>query len=248
MPVRTAVVVALLVTLVLSAGALLPAAAAAKGPQKPPPSSALEGLDVSQWQGTVDWTRVAAAGKRFAFIRASAGSLSNDPLYPANRAGANAAGLKVGAYHFANPDAKPGDALVEADFFLSLATPAHGDLLPVLDLEVSNGLSTADLQTWAMTWLERVRETLGVRAMIYTSPNFWQTSMGGTTAIAAAGYQVLWIAHWGVKQPTVPAANWDGKGWTFWQYSGCGSVRGIRGCVDLDRYHGTTLAAYLLIP
>ncbi|MGH2407440.1 MAG: glycoside hydrolase family 25 protein [Candidatus Limnocylindrales bacterium] len=247
MPARS-VVVLLLVALALSAGGLSPAATAARGGPKPAPSSSLEGLDVSQWQGTIAWSRVASAGKRFAFIRASAGSLSNDPRYVANRAGAKAAGLKVGAYHFANPDSKPGDALAEADFFLSLATPAQGDLLPVLDLEVNNGLSTADLQAWAMTWLERVRSKLGVRAMIYSSPNFWQTQMGDTTAFAAAGYQVLWIANWGVKQPTVPAANWDGKGWTFWQYSSCGSVSGIGGCVDLDRYHGLSLATYLLIP
>jgi GH25 family lysozyme M1 (1,4-beta-N-acetylmuramidase) len=239
-----------LVSVGLLMGSLAPSAAAAKGAPKPPPTptSTLEGLDVSQWQGTVDWVKVAAAGKRFAMIRASAGSLSPDTRYAANRTAAEAAGLKVAAYHFANPDSKPGDALAEADFFLSLATPTHGELLPVLDLEVTNGLATADMQAWAMTWPERVRSKLGVRAMIYTNPNFWKTNMGDSTAFAQAGYTVLWIANWGVKQPTVPATNWGGAGWSFWQYSSCGSVPGISGCVDLDRYKGPTLSSALFIP
>jgi len=242
----SAALAATLVSVSLLLGSLAPGAAEAKG--TPKPASTLEGLDVSQWQGTVDWVKVAASGKRFAMIRASAGSLTVDARYTANRAGAAAAGLKVAAYHFANPDSKTGDAVTEADFFLSLAAPAPGELLPVLDLEVSNGLSTAAMQTWAMAWLERVRTRLGVRAMIYTNPNFWRTTMGDSTAFANAGYTVLWVANWGVKQPAVPAANWGGQSWTFWQYSSCGTVPGIAGCVDLDRYKGSTLAPNLFIP
>ena len=74
--------------------------------------------------------------------------------------------------------------------------------------------------------------------MIYTSPSFWTNSMGNTTMFADQGYSVLWVAHWGTSSPTVPAANWGGHGWTFWQYSNCGSAAGISGCVDLDRYNG----------
>jgi lysozyme len=239
---RPAALTTTLVSVALLVGALVPATAAGAT------GTWTEGVDVSQFQGTVNWSRVAAAGKRFAMVRASAGSLTADPKYSANRAGAKAAGLKVAAYHFANPDSKPGDATTEADWFLSLAKPTHGDLLPVLDLEVTNGLSTAQMQTWAMTWLERVRSKLGVRAMIYTSPNFWATKMGNSTAFAQAGYTVLWIANWGVSTPAVPAANWSGNGWTFWQYSSCGHVNGISGCVDLDRYKGTTFAPALFIP
>jgi GH25 family lysozyme M1 (1,4-beta-N-acetylmuramidase) len=217
-------------------------------PTPTPPASGLEGLDVSVWQGAINWPKVAAGGKRFAFIRASAGSLTTDANYVANRAGAESAGLAVGAYHYANPDLAPGDALAEADHFLALATPRVGELLPVLDLEVSNGLSPAELSSWAMTWLERVRARLGVQALIYTSPTFWQSAMADTTVFAQAGYRVLWIANWGVSSPSVPAQNWDGAGWTFWQYTGCGQVPGIAGCVDLDRSAGLTLDPALFIP
>jgi GH25 family lysozyme M1 (1,4-beta-N-acetylmuramidase) len=258
---KSAALAAALVSLSLLLGSLAPAAVAAKRAPRPPKppvvTTPLEGLDVSQYQGTIDWTQVFAAGKRFALIRASAGNLTDDPTYAANRAGAKAAGLKVAAYHFGNPCNSSlfpppcniiGDALDEADHFLRRATPASGELLPILDIELSNGLSTTDLQTWVGTWLEEVRSKLGVRAMIYASPNFWTTYMGDTTAFVDAGYTLLWIAHWGVATPRIPAANWGGKGWTFWQYTNLGSVPGISGRVDLDRYKGSTFDRAVFIP
>ena len=74
---------------------------------------------------------------------------------------------------------------------------------------------------------------------IYTSPYFWKTYMGNSRAYADAGYKTLWIAHWKTQTPTVPAENWGGKGWTFWQWTNCWKVSGISGCVDGDRYNGT---------
>jgi hypothetical protein len=65
--------------------------------------------------------------------------------------------------------------------------------------------------------------------------------MGNSHALADAGYKTLWVAHWGVSSPTVPANNWGGHGWTFWQYTSDGTVNGISGRVDLDRYNGTDL-------
>ena len=209
----------------------------------------LEGLDVSVWQGTIDWSQVAAAGKKFAIIRASAGSLTADTQYAANRSGAKAAGLRIAAYHYANPDTATDDALNEANWFLQNATPTHGEMIPALDVEVTNGLSVSEMQTWVSTWLARVSSVTGVKPMIYSSPNFWATSMGDTRQFADAGYKVLWIAHWtSASQPTVPAANWGGNGWTFWQYTSSGAVPGVTGNVDLDRYKGTTLASSLFIP
>jgi GH25 family lysozyme M1 (1,4-beta-N-acetylmuramidase) len=60
--------------------------------------------------------------------------------------------------------------------------------------------------------------------------------MGNTSWFADNGYDVLWVAHWGVGSPSVPGNNWGGKSWTFWQYSDSGTVPGISGRVDLDRY------------
>ncbi len=208
----------------------------------PVPATYLEGIDVSRYQGTIDWAAVASAGKRYAIMRATLGEAYLDPMYAANHAGARAAGLQVTAYHFATPSASPGDAALEADWFVQNAALLPGDLVPALDLEQTGGLPASALQAWVATWLDQVTARLGVRPMIYTSPNFWKNSMGDTTMFADLGYSVLWIAHWATSSPTVPANNWGGRGWTFWQYSNCGSVAGISGCVDLDRYNGTDLA------
>ena len=206
----------------------------------------LEGIDVSHWQGTISWPKVAAAGKKFAIIKVTESYDYTDPQYATNHANARAAGLWTGGYHFAQPDATPGDAVREADYFASKVVLGVGDLIPALDLEVTGGLSVAALQSWVLTWLNEVYARTGVRPMIYTSPNFWMNAMGNTSALANAGYKTLWIAHWGVTSPTIPANNWGGHGWTFWQYTSSGTVSGISGRVDLDRFNGADLgtAAY----
>jgi GH25 family lysozyme M1 (1,4-beta-N-acetylmuramidase) len=208
----------------------------------PPPAATLEGIDVSHYQGAIDWPSVAAAGKRFAIVQATDGETCLDPMYATNHANARAAGTRVTAYHFAEPSSTPGEAIVQADWFVNSAALLPGDLLPALDLEQTGGLSVSDLQAWVGAWLGEVYAKLGVRPMIYASPAFWASSMGDTTMFADQGYSVLWIAHWGTSSPTVPAGNWGGHGWTFWQYSSCGSVAGISGCVDLDRFNGSDLA------
>lgn len=211
------------------------------------PTAVLEGVDVSHWQYTIDWTKVAAASKKFAFIKATEATDFLDGNYATNRSGAKAAGLKVGAYHFAQPSTTAGDAVAEADWFIDQAAPRSGDLRPVLDLERVNDLSTAALQDWVRAFLERVYQRTGVRGIIYVSPNFWKNNMGDTTWFAQNDYDVLWIANWTTgSQPTLPANAWGAAGWTFWQYTSDGAVPGIDGQVDLDRFNGTDLGPYLV--
>jgi lysozyme len=221
------------------------AARSSKPAAKPTKSSTyLEGIDVSHWQGTIDWTRVATK-ERFAIAKATEGQTYTDPTYATNRSAARGAGVTWGAYHYAQPDLTANDAVLEADHYVDTALLGSGDLRPALDLEVSNGLSTADLVAWVQAWVERVRSRVGAAPMIYTNPSFWQNHMGNTTWFADNGY-ALWIANWGVSKPSVPASNWGGKGWTFWQYSSTGSVPGISGDVDLDRFNGTSLSSATL--
>jgi GH25 family lysozyme M1 (1,4-beta-N-acetylmuramidase) len=202
--------------------------------------SGIQGVDVSHWQGSIDWQKVANAGFRFVFAKATDGRSYVDPTFATNLAGASRAGVLVGAYHFARPDDSTNDARIEADHFVDASGIGAGNLRPVLDIEVSGGLTPAEITRWALTWLARVRARLGVTPMVYTSPYGWQTRFGDTTAVADAGYP-LWIAHWNVSSPTLPAKGWSGDGWTFWQYSNCGDVPGIHGCVDVDRYGSTYL-------
>lgn len=198
-----------------------------------------EGLDCSKWQSTINWPRASAAGKSFAWIKATEGTGYADPYYWANRTGCIRAGVARGAYHFAQPYASASqppdkDGREEADWFLATARVQPGDLLPVLDLEVSNGLSVAALIAWVTSFVARVHEVIGQWPVIYTSPSFWSTHLGDSAFAAALGCR-LWIAHWGVSSPAVPASDWGHHGWSVWQYTSDGSVPGIRGRVDLDR-------------
>jgi lysozyme len=192
------------------------------------------GIDVSHWQGSIDFSQVKSAGIRFVFAKATEGQTFDDPNFATYRADAEAQGLLVGAYHFADPDTSSNDATIEADHFASVYQPKSGELVPVLDIENSGGLSVSALTAWVQTFLDRVTADDGVKPMIYTGPYFWRTYMGDTTQFADEGYRVLWIANWGVPSPDVPAQDWGGAGWTVWQWSDCGSIPGISGCVDQD--------------
>jgi GH25 family lysozyme M1 (1,4-beta-N-acetylmuramidase) len=206
-----------------------------------------EGVDISHWQGTINWTSVAAAGKKFAYMKATESTDFVDPSYTTNRAQARAAGLLVGAYHFAQPSVTAGDAVAQADHFIATAGLSHGDLLPVLDLERTNGIGTSALTQWVQAYMSRILARTGLHAVIYVSPNFWLNYMANTTWFADNGYTVLWIANWisGVA-PTVPGNSWSGHGWTFWQYTSDGIVPGISGRVDLNRYNGKNFTRVLI--
>ncbi len=203
----------------------------------------LEGIDVSRWQGQPSWRDVKAAGIRYVIAKATQGTTTVDPEYARNRTRLRANKIPFSAYHFAGPDSTPGDAVAEADHFVNTARLDGSNLLPVLDLERHNDMTPEFLREWAAAWLARVEERLGVKPMIYTSPSFWVDRMGNTTWFADNGYR-LWIAHWYVESPSVPAANWGGHGWTLWQYdiTAKGSVNGINARIDRDRYAGATLA------
>jgi GH25 family lysozyme M1 (1,4-beta-N-acetylmuramidase) len=224
-----------LVSAVLVAVPVSPASAAVRVP----------GIDVSKWQGDVDWAAVASTPVRYVIMRATIGNTPSkarfvDPKYAEYLAGATANGLVVGAYHRANVGRADDDAVREANYFVNNAQIAAGDVLPVLDIEETHGLSIVEMQDWVREWVQRVFARTGVKPMIYTSPNFWLTYMGNTPWFADHGYP-LWIAHWGVPAPSVPAENWRGNGWTFWQWTSTGHVAGIAGNVDRDRFDGSSL-------
>lgn len=207
------------------------------------PGARLRGIDVSHYQGRIDWRRVARSGNHFAIAKATEGRTYIDRTYLRNKVLAEANGLAFGAYHFARPDPRPNDAVREANHFLDVARLEPGNVIPVLDLESTGGLSHRRLTHWILTWLRRVHERIGVRPMVYTSPTGWAERTGNTTAVAEAGYEVLWVAHWGVREPALPARNWAGNGWSLWQRSDCGSVPGIHGCVDVNQLAGPSIGS-----
>jgi GH25 family lysozyme M1 (1,4-beta-N-acetylmuramidase) len=212
-----------------------------------------KGVDVSNWQGSVDWLQVGDDGYSFMFAKATEGTTFTDITYAVNRAGVQGIGLRLGAYHFARPAGSNDAAIVssaiaQADHFIDIAAPNSGDLPPVLDLETNGGLAPTALTRWTQAWLDEVAARTGVRALIYASPSFWKTSLGDTTSVAGAG-SPLWIAHWTKNAgPLVPASNWNGLGWSFWQWSKCESVPGFARCVDADRANGPSAIPFAIKP
>lgn len=212
---------------------------AAAGPAEAAPQRP-RGIDVSEHQGEIHW-RAIPNRQRFAFIKATEGATYRDPTFRRNRRQARRHGLLVGAYHFAYPEGRSRkgarrDGREEARYFIRVAKPRRGELKPVLDLEITNGLPPAHLKPWAKAFVKKVRRRVGTQPIIYTTPHFWRTAMDNTRWFAKRGYKALWVAHWEVRRPNVPAGNWDGRGWTFWQHTDCGQVKGIDGCVDKNRY------------
>lgn len=188
----------------------------------------LPGIDVSHFQGLIDWQKVKAAGIGCAFIKATDGTSFVDPQFKANAEGCSQAGIPFGFYHFFRPTL---DARQQAAHFLDTVTPvltAGTHLPPCLDLEVGP-LQVAQ----ATAWLDQVDEALSREPLIYTSPAFaaeWLTTGG-------LGIYPLWLAQYTSKpQPDVPEAWSD---WEFWQHTQNGSVDGVPNQVDLNWFHGT---------
>jgi GH25 family lysozyme M1 (1,4-beta-N-acetylmuramidase) len=214
-------------------------------------ASYAKGLDVSNWQHTVDWLQVFDAGYTFAFAKATEGTTFTDVTYPLNRGGTGGFGIRFGAYHFARPSgssdaARVASAIAQADHFVDVAQPRAGDLVPVLDLETTGNLSPASLQRWTQAWLDHVEARTGAKALIYTSPSFWKTRLADTTQFADDGHK-LWIAHWTkAASPLLPAAAWGAQSWSVWQWTSCQTIPGIAHCADADRANAPSASGLAL--
>ncbi|MBX6390968.1 MAG: glycoside hydrolase [Frankia sp.] len=196
------------------------------------------GVDVSSWQhpegAGIDWNAVKAAGNSFAIIKATEGGTYTNPHYVADRDGAKAAGLVVGAYHYARPALPISTAVDQARRFLAVAgdvrTPAQ--LAPVLDLEVTGGLSPGDLTAWAQAFLREVESLTGRTPILYTFRSFWTDKIANTPALAK---YPLWFAIYNDgPDPGWLPGGW--QNWLIWQYTSSAEVPGIQGRVDQNAF------------
>ena len=197
----------------------------------------VNGPDVSSYQHpqgyNIDWQSVhASGGATFGFVKATEGAGYTNPYFASDFAAMASANMVRGAYHFAQPATS---AVAQADYFVQVAGTLSrvGDLPPVLDLEVTGGLTPPALIAWTQAYLQEIKRLTGRDGMIYTGPYFWQTAMANSTAFT--GYP-LWVATYG-SAPQLPG------GWTyytFWQYTDAASVPGIQGSVDMSVFNGTT--------
>jgi len=220
-------------TLQLTAPGVVSPMAAAWGPA---------GIDVSHYQGSINWTSVKAAGISFAYIKATEGTTYTDPDFSANYLTAYNAKVIRGAYHFAQPGSSSGAA--QATYFAAHGGAWSADNLTLpgmLDLEGGcYGLSTSAMDSWILDFYNTYEAKTGRDVVIYTSPSWWDTCTGDWSGMSARS--PLFIADWTTAaSPTIPAGFPYA---TLWQYSDSGSVSGISGAVDRDKFNGT--AARLL--
>ena len=194
-----------------------------------PGPNTLQGIDVSIYQGSVDWGAVARSGRAFAITLVGDG-LSEDPTFDGNYAGIRAAGMVRGSYQFFRPQRDP---IAQANIVIRhVGTLAPGDLAPMLDVEATDGASPAQMNAAIHAWVTRIEQALGRRPLIYTGSYFWDDNVGTPDF---ASYPLVLPAY-GPTCPRLPAP-WDH--WDIHQYSGSGSCPGIGGAVDLDVFNGT---------
>ncbi|TKH17157.1 glycoside hydrolase [Bacillus wiedmannii] len=201
---------------------------------QPRNSDNIQGLDVSQHQGDINWTSVFEAGKSFVFIKATEGATVKDMKFDFNYTEAKNTGLYVGAYHYAFPESMD-DPILEADYFVDIVNNVggfEGNLPPVLDLEINQGeLGKDELSEWARIWMERVIEKIGIKPILYTYLDFGRRNLN-----ESLGEYSLWFARYDVQQPE-DFAGWNE--WKFLQYTSSGHVPGITGKVDLNEFDGS---------
>ncbi|HIS92291.1 MAG TPA: LysM peptidoglycan-binding domain-containing protein [Candidatus Alectryocaccomicrobium excrementavium] len=187
-----------------------------------------EGVDVSQFQGNISFSRVAADGIKAVYIRASLGDSYVDPNFVRNYTSAKANGLLVGLYHYMTAKTT-AEAEAQARFFLRTIGNRSYDLKLAMDYGGDRGLTTSALNANALAFLGAVERNSGTRPIIYSNASnardVWSQEL--------ANQYPLWVANYYVP---LPEANGKWPGWVGFQYTNRGSVEGISGNVDRDRF------------
>ena len=193
-------------------------------------TTGIMGIDVSKWNGTIDWNQVKASGVNYVIIRcgyrgSSAGSLIVDPKYKANIEGATKAGLKVGVYFFSQA-VDEVEAVQEASMVLDLVKNYKISYPIFLDVEASGGradnISKATRTAVCKAFCQTIQNS-GYTAGIYANKT-WLTSKIDTSQL---GSYKIWLAQYAA------APTYTGR-YEMWQYKDSGSVPGISGHVDLN--------------
>jgi len=168
----------------------------------------LMGVDVSHWQGKMNWARAKQAGVKFAFIKATEGEDFLDNRLDENVEGLGLEDIPFGTYHYFRPTA---DAERQAEWYLR----HNNGRWDVLDVEAQDGVLQQKLAAGVIRWLALVEQETKALPFIYTRASFWDPYVG-----AALGEHPLWVAHYDVVAPRLPVGWQD---WTVWQYTKKGS-------------------------
>lgn len=192
----------------------------------------VHGIDISRWQGDIDWRSVRRAGIAFAFLKATEGGDHSDPEFATYWRQAGAAGIPRGAYHyfyFCRTGAE------QARWFIRNVPRERGALPPVLDIEWTHSRTcprrpdAAEVKREANVFLDIVGRHYGQRPIVYTTVDFYRDNRLGD----------LRAEFWLRSVADHPRVTYRGQRWSFWQYTGTGTVPGIRGDVDLNAFAGS---------
>lgn len=187
----------------------------------------VQGIDISHYQARIDWEQVALSSLDFVYMKATEGETYIDSFYQENWEASRKTTLKRGAYHFYRPQVPP---LTQANHFIQQAQLQAGDLPPVLDIEVLDGVSNEELIVGLRMYLRHLEAHYDVKPVIYTYQKFYNKHLAGHFS----DYPI-WIARYHQREPTLA----NKAQWLFWQYGCQGELPGIDGKVDLNVFQGS---------
>ncbi|MBP3827169.1 MAG: glycoside hydrolase family 25 protein [Prevotella sp.] len=202
------------------------------GDAKNPKGYEIRGIDISHYQGKINWEKLSNAQIehspiRFVMIKATEGSTQIDDCFQDNFKNARDYGFIRGAYHFWSNKSSARD---QARFFLKKVHLKDGDLPPVLDVENKpENMSVEDFQREILTWMHIVEDKYHVKPILYTYYKFKNQYLN-TPVFDDYPY---WIAHYYVDE-----IEYEGD-WKFWQHTDAGRLPGIKGTVDFNLYNGS---------
>ncbi|MCC8931453.1 GH25 family lysozyme [Rhizobium sp. 'Codium 1'] len=198
-----------------------------------PKHHAVHGVDVSRWQGDIDWPKLRSQGANFAYIKATDGGDHVDPMFLTNWKRAKEAGVKRGAYHFFYWCRVASE---QADWFIRNVPRDPDALPPVIDVEYNGEsscrfrLSPEKAREKMQVFMDRLERHYGKRPVIYTAPDFYKDNLRG---------QFLDYPFWLRSVAAHPSKIYPDRKWVFWQYSGSGLSQGVNGKIDLNVFYGS---------
>lgn len=195
-----------------------------------PPSNdeIYEGIDVSEWQGTINFKKVKEAGIDIVYIRASEGTNYIDPYFKENYENAKVNGLKTGFYHYVTAT-NTEEAREEAEFFVSNIKGTEPECKLAMDFESFGNLSKDQINEISKVFLETVQTLSGKECVIYSDAYNAREIFNEELARKYA----IWVADYFVEEP---ADNGKWSSWVGFQYVDQGRINGIDGNVDRDKF------------
>lgn len=187
----------------------------------------IQGIDVSHYQKQVDWNLVAEQKISFAFIKSTEGLEFKDSMFNKNWSLSKKANMVRGAYHFFRPTL---DVNTQFENYKNHTNLMVGDMPPILDVEVYDGVSDDSLTARVQRWLTLAEDYYQVKPVLYTYQKFFNKTLQGKF-----NAYPLWIARYNrFFEPNLVNSEWK-----FWQYGNKGNLDGVEGYIDFNVFSGS---------